>query len=206
MNFFLNSIVFIIAAFIGYIMNELGFFYKINVIRDKVPKMTVAGIRFKGPYQNTGKPFNELEKKITEANIDVIYIGLYFDQVQNVPADKLRSFVGAIIKNPDIKTLNKLKEMELEIIEIEENDESLQAYYPYTTIKILEPFSMMFAPMRVYPAMTKYFEQHPEVFKSSYDDYNGKNIPCLEIYDRVAGNTRYILQNKNTKEVLPDFK
>jgi len=29
--------------------------------------------------------------------------------------------------------------------------------------------------------MTKYFEQHPEVFKSSYDDYNGKNIPCLEV-------------------------
>jgi len=38
--------------------------------------------------------------------------------------------------------------MELEIIEIEENDESLQAYYPYTNMKILEPFSMMCAPMR----------------------------------------------------------
>jgi len=38
--------------------------------------------------------------------------------------------------------------MELEIIEIEENDESVQAYYPCTTMKILEPFSMMFAPMR----------------------------------------------------------
>ncbi|ORY78323.1 hypothetical protein LY90DRAFT_501090 [Neocallimastix californiae] len=187
-------------------MHELGFFYKINVIRDKVPKMTVAGIRFKGPYQNTGKPFNELEKKITEANIDVIYIGLYFDQVQNVPADKLRSFVGAIIKNPNEETLNKLKEMELEIIEIEENDESLQAYYPYTNMKILEPFSMMCAPMRVYPAMTKFLEQHPEVFKSGYDDYKGKNIPCFEIYDSVAGNTRYILQNKNAKEILPDFK
>jgi len=30
----------------------------------------------------------ELEKKITEANIEVKYVGLYFDQVQNVPAGK----------------------------------------------------------------------------------------------------------------------
>jgi len=72
MNFFLNSIVFIIAAFIGYIMNELGFFYKINVIRDKVPKMTVAGIRFKGwPINNFISPFF-LKKKLH------IYIILFY--------------------------------------------------------------------------------------------------------------------------------
>jgi len=33
----------------------------------------------------------------------------------------------------------------------------------------------------VYPAMTKFLEQHPEVFKSGYDDYKGKNIPCFEV-------------------------
>jgi len=33
----------------------------------------------------------------------------------------------------------------------------------------------------VYPAMTKYFNQNPEVLKSGYDDFEGKNIPCLEV-------------------------
>ena len=60
----------------------------------------------------------------------------------------MRSFVGAIIKNPNEETIKKLKELELEIIEIEENNESIQAYYPITTMKILESFSFMCAPMR----------------------------------------------------------
>eukprot|EP00833_Pecoramyces_ruminatium_P014114 jgi/Orpsp1_1/1188146/evm.model.d7180000062806.1 len=206
MGFVLNTILIVIAAFTGYLLHELGIFYKVNVIRDKVPKMTIAGIRFKGPYQNTGKPFNELKNKITEAKIDVKYVGLYFDQVQNVPADQLRSFVGAIIKNPNEETLNKLKELELEVIEVEENDDSIQAYYPISTMKILQGLTFMCAPMRVYPAMTKWFESHQELLKSDYEGYEGKNIPCLEIYDEVAGNIRFILQNNKTKDILPDFK
>ena len=79
MNFFLNSIVFIIAAFIGYIMHELGFFYKINVIRDKVPKMTVAGIRFKGQLiDNFISPFFLLIFEINKI-INIIIILKCFD-------------------------------------------------------------------------------------------------------------------------------
>jgi len=198
MGFVLNSIIFVLAAFIGYLLHELGFFAKIKIARDKIPKMTIAGVRFKGPYHSTGKSFMELEKKLSEAKINVQYCGLYFDGMDVAPAEQ-RSFVAAIINDPNEETLNKLKELELEVIEIEEQNEGLHAYYPLTSLKFLEGFSFMTAPMKVYPAMTKYLEQNEEISKSNYDKskYEGKNIPCFEIYDREASRIHFILHRYN---------
>jgi len=36
---------------IGYLLYNAGLFSKINVFRGKIPKMTIAGIRFKGTDQ-----------------------------------------------------------------------------------------------------------------------------------------------------------
>ncbi|ORX45575.1 hypothetical protein BCR36DRAFT_358091 [Piromyces finnis] len=202
----INSIFFVLCAIVGYLLHDIGFFSKIIVKRDKTPKMTIAGVRFRGPYQNTGKSFQELEKKLTEAKIDVLYCGLYYDDLQKVPADKLRTFIGAIIKNPNEETLSKLKELELEIIEIEEQEEAIHGYHQMSSIKMLQSISFMTAPMRVYPAMTKYIEQNPEITGYVRSDYEGKNLPCYEIYDREAKQIHFILSKSNVKEVLVDFK
>jgi len=50
MGLILNSVIFTIFAFFGFILYNAGFFSKINVSRNKIPKMTIAGIRFKGTY------------------------------------------------------------------------------------------------------------------------------------------------------------
>jgi len=206
MGLVINSIFFVLCALVGYLLQNVGLFSKIIVKRDKIPKMTIAGVRFKGPYQNTGKPFKELEQKLTEAKIDVQYCGLYFDDVQSVPSDQLRSFVAAIINTPNEETLTKLKELELEVFEVEEEEEGLHGYHPISSISWLESVSFMTAPMRVYPAMTKYLEQHPEITGYVRSEYEGKNIPCFEIYDRNAKQIHFILQKSNVKEILVDFK
>jgi len=208
MGLILNSIIFTVFAFFGFILYNAGFFSKINVSRNKIPKMTIAGIRFKGPYQNTGKPFKELQQKIDEAKIAVKYCGLYFDNVQKVPADQLRSFVGAVILDPTEETIAKLKELDLEVFETEEQKDAIHAYHPMGTIKVFESLSFMFAPMRVYPAMTKYLETVPELKNSDYktEDYEGKNIPCFEIYDEDTKQIHFILQNCHAYKILTDFK
>jgi len=50
MNLVLNTIIFTVIALIAFLLNNAGFFTKIKVFRDKVPKMTIAGFRFKGTY------------------------------------------------------------------------------------------------------------------------------------------------------------
>eukprot|EP00833_Pecoramyces_ruminatium_P004586 jgi/Orpsp1_1/1178618/evm.model.c7180000066076.1 len=102
----------------------------------------------KGSYQSTGKQFKELEKKINETKIAVKYCGLFFDNVKKVPADQLRSFIGAIILDPTEENLAKLKKLELEIFETEEQKDAIHVYHPMGTIGITEIISFMFAPMR----------------------------------------------------------
>jgi len=48
MGLVLNTILFTVFAFIGFILYNAGFFTKVKVFRDKVPKMTIAGFRYKG--------------------------------------------------------------------------------------------------------------------------------------------------------------
>ncbi|ORX85244.1 hypothetical protein BCR32DRAFT_290801 [Anaeromyces robustus] len=205
MGLALNTIIFIIAALIGYLLQELGLFHKIVISRDVIPKMTITGVRFKGPYKDTGKPFIELENKLNEAKIDVKYVGLYYDDVQKVPADQLRTFIGAIVKNPNEETIKKLKELDLEVFEVEEMD-GLHAYYPISKMSFLEGMCFMTAPMKVYPAMAKYLESNPDIKNSGFDDYDGKNIPCFEVYDRNTKQIHFMFPNNKSKEILTDFK
>lgn len=48
MGLIINTIIFIIFALIGFLLYDAGLVKKIKVFRDKVPKMTIAGIRYKG--------------------------------------------------------------------------------------------------------------------------------------------------------------
>jgi len=168
--------------------------------------MTIAGFRYKGPYQNTGKHFKELENKLTQAKIDARYCGLYFDNVQKVPADQLRCFIGSIILDPTEETLAKLKELKLEIVETEEQKDAIHAYHPMGTFGFTEILSFMFAPMRVYPTMIKYVDTIPDKPDYKFEEYEGKNIPCVEIYNRNIKQIHYINVNIHAKEILTDFK
>jgi len=48
MGLVINSIFFVLCALVGYLLQNVGLFSKIIVKRDKIPKMTIAGVRFKG--------------------------------------------------------------------------------------------------------------------------------------------------------------
>ena len=64
--------------------------------------------------------------------------------------EKQRSFIGAIIIDPTEENLAKFKEnlekLELEIVEVEEQKDGIQAYHPIGTI--FRRISISFAPMR----------------------------------------------------------
>jgi len=76
-----------------------------------------------------------------------MFINFYFN-LFFLFIDQLRCFIGAIIIDPTEETLAKLKKLDLEIVETEEQKDAIHAYHPMGTFGFTEILSFMFAPMR----------------------------------------------------------
>jgi len=170
---------------LAFIFYNNGLFSTIKPFRDKIPKMTIVGFRFRGTYQKKKVAFRVIKKRLIDIDVAVRYCGLYFDNPEKTPADKQRSFIGAIILDPTEENLAKIKEnlekLDLEIVEVEEQKDGLHANHSIGTI--FRSISISSAPMRVNSAIIEYLYEQPELKKSDYTNYEDKNIPRIEIYN-----------------------
>jgi DNA gyrase inhibitor len=92
-------------------------------------------------------------------------IGIFYDNPKNVDKEKLRSDVGCILDNPEDST-NVIISEKFQVITLPKGD------YIVTEFPMKGNLSILIGVMRVYPALSKYCQEH-----------GYKDSPVTEIYD-----------------------
>lgn len=168
----------LILAIIG-ILAYHGFFSTPRVTEKEIGPYTVATKRFMGSYYKVGPTMTEVDNGLKEIGIKATKgVGLFWDDPAKVAENKLRSDVGNILENVDAETLNKIKAK----YEIKEIGRIRAVVVEYSMKSML---SYMIAPMKVYPAISKYWNEkgYPKDLESF----------SLEIYDLPGKTTLYIM-------------
>ncbi|MFH1369091.1 MAG: GyrI-like domain-containing protein [Elusimicrobiota bacterium] len=173
LKYFLGALVLIglgVVLFLGY----AGFFHNVAVTEGVAGPYTLVYQKASGPYQNCAKPMDEVYKWLKDNKIETAKgFGIYFDNPQTVPQDKLRYIAGCIV---DDKT--KLKGLKTDfIIKNFKATKSVIAVFPFKNT-----MSIIAGVMKVYPAITKYAA--------------GKKLPpnaVMEIYDTPGKTITYVM-------------
>jgi len=158
------------------LLGYMGLFSKTVVTEKEMGPYMLVYQSFVGPYQQTGKIFSEVSNKL---KIDGIItekgIGIYYDNPQVVPSDKLRSDCGSVIEGNNLLLLEKVKD-KYQVKNIDKKN-CLVAEFP-----IKNSFSYMLGAMKTYPTLMKYAK-----------DKNYKIELAYELYDMPAKMAYYVM-------------
>lgn len=158
----------------------VGAFTTMNITEKTEGGFVVAGLEFTGPYAESGKIMADVEGKVKGLGITSTRgFGIYYDDPKVTPAEKCRSYVGAILEEKDKERIDELKAAGLRIDTLAES-EAVVTFFPART-----SWSYMIGPMKAYPALSKYMAEK-----------NYELTLSLEIYDRSAGQIEYVMQYK----------
>jgi hypothetical protein len=158
-------IILIIASMVKY-----GYFTKIVVNDETIPAMNIIAVPHTGPYQNVGPAMGKLYAATQEAKLEgKVGIGIYYDNPQDVPADSLRALVGQILAEEDSLKLDSVK-TEFTRVSIPEMSAKV-VHFPYKG-----QLSIIFAVMRVYPALAKMSDLSISTATIEMYDIQGKEI------------------------------
>ncbi|XP_045164950.2 testis-expressed protein 264-like [Mercenaria mercenaria] len=120
-----------------------------------------------GPYKYAGNLFTE----VCRVAPDHKCLGIYYDNPNEVPSDKCRYIVGAVLSEGGVKVepevVERMTSEDFKIIELPALTNCVKTSFPY-----VNTLSIMIAVMRVYPKMNKYIKEHK---LCAY--------PMLEIYE-----------------------
>lgn len=155
-----------------------GFFYTPQAKQGETGPYYYAYEDFTGSYSRTYPVFSRVYAKLNDAGIkNSIGIGIYYDDPETVPAEKLRSSCGSVIDKAD---------------EAKAAAAGLKTGYIGRTKSVIVEFPVrinfayMFAPRKIYPVLKKYLKEN-----------NIQNGAPYEIYD---------VANKKMMTVIPILK
>ena len=105
-------IVLIILGILTAVLGFFGCFYKINLKTENTGGEILIYENVTGAYNQASKISNKVYYELlNNYKIETFKgFGIYYDNPKNVEQNKLRSEVGCIGENIDIKTLEKIKE------------------------------------------------------------------------------------------------
>jgi DNA gyrase inhibitor GyrI len=169
MRFYEWLMIFVLLAAAGIVLflHYMGIFTSINITERQIGPYTYAYEEFVGPYQNTVPVFVRVNNFLSAQNVTAGNgIGVYFDNPAQVPAYKLRSNCGAVIDETDTVKLSAVPLQQLKIGSIEQMN-CAAAEFPIKNF-----LSYMFAPMKVYPAISKYMADKGYKPRESYEIYD----------------------------------
>ena len=166
----------IILLIVGYLY-YLGLFSKVEFKESNIGPFLVVYDTHLGDYSKVGPVMDKVYKSLKNDGIVTSRgFGMYYDDPKTVPADKLRSEVGSIIEEKDIKILSKFgKKYKSKIIK---KSDVIIAEFPFKN-----QLSIIVGVIKVYPVMSSYIK--------------GKNLkmaPIIEIYDMPNQKILYIMQ------------
>jgi len=122
-----------------------------------------------GPYSETKKVFDRVDKKLVKAGIRAERgFGIYYDNPADVAASKLRSECGSLIEGENIEKFKKVKDdFNVKIVP---RSKSIVVAFP-----IKNAMSYMFGPMKCYPILNKVVkEKKLKVNHAAYELYDMK--------------------------------
>jgi len=164
----LVSVIAILLIAAGVILLSAGYTQNVTVTEKDLPAMEIVYEDFTGPYSKTGKVMDDLYQSLKKDGINPVQgIGLYFDNPENVPQDKLRSKVGSVIPAVSADQLSMLKK-KYKTLTVPAGK------YLYSSFPKKNVFSYMVGPMKVYPVIGRYITEKAITPKAEYS---------IEIYD-----------------------
>lgn len=175
------SVIAVIAACAGIVLWNVGFFAPIMVVEQKLGPFTVVYEQHTGDYKQTGKIFEQVQTALAREGVETRKaIGIYFDDPQRVPAEKLRSECGSVLESHYLPKAKYLISQQFKVKVIPPR-QSVSADFP-----IKGAYSYMIGPMKAYPALRKYCAEKNYQVSLSY-----------EIYDSESRKITYVLQIKD---------
>ncbi|MFA5879644.1 MAG: GyrI-like domain-containing protein [Candidatus Margulisiibacteriota bacterium] len=155
----------ILLLFLGY----MGVFSKVTISEKEMGPYTLVYQSFVGPYQKTGKVFSEVYEKLkTDGIITEKGLGIYYDNPQTVPSDKLKSDCGSVIEGKNIVLFEKVKDK----YQVKNIDKKLCLVGEFP---IKNSFSYMLGAMKVYPILMNYAKEKNYKIDLSYELYDMPN-------------------------------
>jgi hypothetical protein len=141
-------------------------------------KLVVVTKEHRGAYHKVKPAMDEVYTGLKELGVETTRgVGLYHDDPSQVAEADLRSDVGSVLEEEDWVYIDDIKEF-FSVKEIE----PMQAMVIEFPIKTF--LSYMIAPMRVYPAMNKHYQE------KGYKD----TVLGIEIYDVPNKMSTYIME------------
>jgi len=107
----MKKILFIVLGLVILILSFLtynGLFREIHVVEKEVPGYSLMTLDFKGPYHQIGETFERLKSTCEQHNIKQDFIGIYFDNPDEVAEEDLRSKACVIVNSGDSAKLAAL--------------------------------------------------------------------------------------------------
>jgi hypothetical protein len=168
----LAALLIIALGFLGY----MGMFMSMKVEEKVMGPYTIAYERYVGAYKETGNVFKEVYNKAKKAGLESsLGLGIYYDDPNIVPAEKLRSDCGVVIKKQDLVKVRSLKK----IVKIKRiaKKRSIVTEFP-----VRNALSYMVGPLKAYSALMEYAQEKGYAMNPGY-----------ELYDEKAGKIFYYM-------------
>lgn len=156
----------------------MGAFKTITVSEKEMGPYTGIYESYTGDFSKVGQI---IEKVSNRLKIDGVHptraFGIYYDDPRKVPADKLRSDLGAIIDDPMDMAKVRASKNKYKILTIAKS-KSVVVKFPLKNM-----LSYMIGPMKAYPELNKYIEAKGLKVTKAY-----------EIYDMTARKIYFVMQ------------
>jgi len=163
------------VAGVGYLW-YMGFFSDLKVYEKETGPYTIAYERFVGPYKDTGAVYMRVNSSLEAEGVKTLRgIGIYYDDPNSTPSDKLRSDNGCVIEETDLKRLPELKKkFNIEVVK--------RQYSVVTEFPITGPLSFMLGPVKGYPALMRYAKEKGLKWAKGMMPIEYYDFPSKKIY------------------------
>ena len=175
------------------ILNAYGLFAQVKMSERTVGPYVLIYSKWVGDYKVTGAVMNKVTVELKENhNIKCAQsFGLYYDNPNTVPTEKLRSLGGCVVKGKTAAELAKLN-LEYPVYEFPET-KSVVTEFPFKGAP-----SIIFGVIKVYPKLAEYLQTHriaPSPIMELYDDAN-ESITYISPIDISREALEGLIRNK----------
>jgi DNA gyrase inhibitor GyrI len=171
------------------VLGRQGLFASVKISEKNVGPYLLVYKKHVGPYKNVGPVMDEVYNGLKDDfGIETTKgFGLYYDNPQEVEADKLRSIVGCIVEGKTVEDLAAVGEKF--VVGEYPASQSVVAEFPYKG-----KMSIIIGVFKVYPKLMAYSDE------KSYTP-----TPMMEVYDQPNGTIEYISSGELSEEIFADF-
>jgi DNA gyrase inhibitor GyrI len=145
----------------------VGIFDQMKLEQRQQPAYVVAGINFKGSYQQIGPIMAGVDSSLRSIGINCEKgFGIYYNDPNVTPEADLESYVGNVIEGEQLERLSDIEKLNIQI------DTIPSGLAWVASLPIRNQLSYMIGPVRAYPALEQAVNDSADVVSLVYEIYN----------------------------------